>query len=163
VTLNSGTLTVSRAPFDITAADAVRGYGSSNPAFTGTITGLLNGDNIGASYSTTATRTSPVGSYAIVPRTIDPDGKLGNYSLRLNIGTLTIVPAGITSVSLLANHHARVIGTGDAGLTYTVQATSDLVTWQVIGTATADANRVLVFEDADAGSFTARFYRAVLP
>jgi len=103
-----------------------------------------------------------VGSYAIVPRTIDPTASseitvaaehrdLDHCSGRYHFG---VSPR---------KSSRRVIGTGDAGLTYTVQATSDLVTWQVIGTATADANRVLVFEDADAGSFTARFYRAVLP
>ena len=63
------------------AADATRVYGDPNPAFTGTITGIKNGDNITATYSTTATAASPVGTYPITPALVDPTNKLGNYTV----------------------------------------------------------------------------------
>ncbi|HWG86854.1 MAG TPA: MBG domain-containing protein, partial [Candidatus Acidoferrales bacterium] len=96
VTNTPGTLTVNPAPLVVTAANATRLYGDPNPAFTGTITGIKNGDNITAVYATTATVTSPVGSYPITPGLVDPGNKLGNYSVTLNNGTLTIAPAPLT-------------------------------------------------------------------
>ena len=58
VTANNGSLTVSPAPLTVTADNATRAYGAPNPAFTGTIVGIKNGDNITATYSTTATPTA---------------------------------------------------------------------------------------------------------
>ena len=66
VTINNGTLTITPAPLTVTVANATRLYGSPNPVFTGTIVGLKNGDVITATYSS-ASPTSPVGTYAIVP------------------------------------------------------------------------------------------------
>ena len=65
----------------MTANNASRTYGATNPAFTGTITGIKNGDNITATYATTATVTSPVGNYPITPTLVDPNGKLSNYTV----------------------------------------------------------------------------------
>jgi hypothetical protein len=82
-----------KAPLTVTANNATRIYGQANPAFTGTIIGIQNGDNITATYSTTATPTSTVGSYAITPTLVDPGGKLTNYAVTVNNGTLTLTQA----------------------------------------------------------------------
>src|SRR5438552_4360528 len=76
--------------------DANRLYGDPNPAFTGTITGIKNADNITATYASAATAASPVGTYAIVPALVDPDHKLGNYVVTSNDGKLTVNPAPLT-------------------------------------------------------------------
>ena len=55
---DDGTVAVTRAPLTIKANDASRRFGNANPTFTGTITGLAPGDNISATYSTTATGSS---------------------------------------------------------------------------------------------------------
>jgi MBG domain-containing protein len=68
----------------------------TNPTFTGTITGLQNGDNITATYSTNAVPSSSIGSYAITPTLVDPGGKLGNYAVTVNNGTLTVGTAPLT-------------------------------------------------------------------
>jgi subtilase family serine protease len=86
-------LAVSPAPLTVTAADASQTYGQTNPVFTGTITGLTNGDNITAIYSCSATTNSPVGMYPIVPSLVDPDDRQTNYVVSLNNGTLTITMA----------------------------------------------------------------------
>ena len=96
VTLNNGTLTITPAPLSVTAANATRAFGDPNPVFTGTIAGIKNGDNITATYSTTATATSPSGTYPIVPALVDPAGKLSNYTVTINNGTLTITQAVLT-------------------------------------------------------------------
>ena len=77
-------------------ANATRPIGSPNPVFTGTIVGIKNGDNITATYSTTATPTSPVGTYPITATLVDPTGKLPNYAVTINPGTLTVTTAQLT-------------------------------------------------------------------
>jgi hypothetical protein len=88
-----GTLTVTPAPLTVTGADAARLYGDPNPAFTGTVVGVKNNDAISATFATAATPDSAVGSYAIVPTLIDPANRLGNYSVTVQNGTLTVKPA----------------------------------------------------------------------
>jgi len=93
ITYSTGTLTVAQAPLTITAADQSRAYGQSTPSLTGSITGLVNGDAILASYSTAAVVSSPVGSYPIVPALSDPGNKLGNYNVVIEEGELTVTKA----------------------------------------------------------------------
>jgi hypothetical protein len=117
VTSNNGTLTVTTAPLTVTAANATRAFGDPNPAFTGIITGIKNGDNITASYSTTATASSPVGTYPITPALVDPTGKLGNYTVTSNNGTLTITNSVLT---VTAANASRFYGDPNPAFTGTI-------------------------------------------
>jgi hypothetical protein len=90
ITYNTGTLTVSAVPLTVTANNAMRPYGQANPAFTGTIVGVMNNDNITATYTCSATTNSPPGTYLIVPSLNDPNNRLGNYTVTTNNGTLTV-------------------------------------------------------------------------
>jgi hypothetical protein len=146
LSVSSGTLTVEQAPLVIAAADMTRGFRSPNPALTGTITGLVTGDDITANYITDATQGSEVGNYAIIPSAIDPTGKLGNYNLTLDVGTLTIVPAGVVSISLVGDQ-VHLLGSADANITYKVQFSSDLSNWTDIGSVTAAADGSFEFTD----------------
>ncbi|HWG40485.1 MAG TPA: MBG domain-containing protein, partial [Candidatus Acidoferrales bacterium] len=92
----TGTLTVTPAPLSVTIADASRLYGDPNPVFTGSINGIRNNDNITLAPTTTATPTSPVGTYPIVAGFNDPDSKIGNYTVTSNTATLTVTPAPLT-------------------------------------------------------------------
>ena len=83
-------LVVSRVPLSATATDASRPYGATNPAFTGLIIGLVNSDNITASYASPATTNSPQGTYPIVPTLVDPNNRQTNYIVSLTNGTLTV-------------------------------------------------------------------------
>ena len=65
-------LVVSPAPLSVTASNATRPFGVENPAFTGLIVGLLNGDNITANYACAATAGSSAGAYPIVPTLVRP-------------------------------------------------------------------------------------------
>jgi hypothetical protein len=147
VTLNNGTLTVTQAPLSATANNKTRAYGQLNPQFDGTLTGVLNNDNITLSFTTAATQTSPVGSYSIAPVLLDPDNKLGNYSVTMNNGTLTInpVPLVITAddaTRLLnapnpvftATYSGFVLGEEPEVLTGTLVCTTTAVTDSPVGT-----------------------------
>jgi hypothetical protein len=90
----SGALMVTPASLAVTADDATRVYGASNPAFTATYSGLVNGDTArslgGAlSFTTLASASSPAGSYAIVPSGLSAK----NYMIQFVKGTLAITPA----------------------------------------------------------------------
>ncbi len=105
-----GTLTVEPAPLTCRADDKSRPYGAANPAFTGTLTGVVAGDNITASYASAADATTPAGAYgpstaeAIMPTLVDPDGRLANYAVTVANGTLTI---GKAALSITANNSTR--------------------------------------------------------
>ncbi len=98
---NVGTLTVNPAHLTVTAKAAGKTYGQSfDPiTFTGTLSGLQNGDAITASYSSLGgPAAANVGSYAISAAL--SDGGSGKLALDYvvdsdlsNVGTLTVTPA----------------------------------------------------------------------
>ena len=107
----TGTLTITKAALalSVTADNASRPYGSPNPVFTGTLDNVLNGDNITAAFISTATTITPAGvygpasPYAITPQLADPDGRLVNYTVLSNAGTLTITKAPLALYVTAAN------------------------------------------------------------
>src|SRR5207237_9892210 len=108
VTSIDGTLTVGKAILSVTAADKSKVYGATNPVLTGTIVGLQNGDAITASYSTSATAASAVGSYTIVPTAVDSiPATLSNYDVTLVDATLTVSKAPL---SITAADKGKVYG-----------------------------------------------------
>ena len=117
MTANSGTLTVTPAALSVTAANASRVYGDPNPAFSGTITGIKNADNITATYASAAVATSAVGQYPIIPTLVDPGAKLGNYTVSSNNGTLTVSPAPL---SVTAANAGRLYGDANPVFTGTI-------------------------------------------
>jgi uncharacterized delta-60 repeat protein len=84
----------------VTADNTSRYYGVANPTFTYTIKGFVNGDSSGVvsgapTLTTTATASSPPGSYTIVasPGTL----AAANYTFSLANGTLTVTPAPLSA------------------------------------------------------------------
>jgi subtilase family serine protease len=94
---------VTPAPLTVTTSNAARVYGQSAPAFTGLITGLVNGDSITANYSCSATVSSAPGSYPILPILSDPNTRLSNYTVTTNLGQLTIAAA--SSANVVSSSH----------------------------------------------------------
>lgn len=96
VATRSVVLTVGKAPLSVVADSASRLHGTVNPSFTGTLTGVANADNITATYASSATAVTAAGVYlptsaqAITPTLVDPDTRLGNYTVTSTNGTLTI-------------------------------------------------------------------------
>jgi YD repeat-containing protein len=95
VVIQNGVLNVTPAPLQVTANNKTRLFGNPNPVLDGMITGLLNFDNIQAQYSTTASAQSLVGNYPIVPALSDPSSRLGNYTVKLQNGTLSVTPSNV--------------------------------------------------------------------
>lgn len=92
VVINNGTLSIAPAPLSIVADDLSRGAGQPNPAFTGTVTGVKNGEAISATFASSASISSQAGAYDIVPTLQDGSGKISNYAVTISNGTLTVTP-----------------------------------------------------------------------
>ncbi len=136
VTANNGTLTITTVPLTVNSGNASRAYGDPNPAFTGTIIGLKNGDAITATYSSIAGLTSLVGTYPISPVLVDPTSRLGNYTVTLNNGTLTVNPAVLTFTAI---NTSRLYGDPNPVFVASVAGlkNGDLITASLASAATA--------------------------
>ncbi len=115
------TLTVNKAPLTITADNQNKLYGAAIPTLTASFTGFVNGDtNTSLTtppvISTTATATSPAGSYPITAS----GATSNNYTIGYAAGTLTIGQASqsITFTSL----PAKVYGDADFSLAATASS-----------------------------------------
>ena len=141
--INTGTLTIIPAGSGgsgglvVTPANATRQYGAPNPPFNGTITGAVNGDTFTATYSTTATQFSPVGTYPITA-TLTPVGSanFSNYSVTYNVGTLTITPS-TTALVVTVNNATRPYGTPNPTFTGSVTGALNGDTFTVTYSTTA--------------------------
>jgi hypothetical protein len=112
------TLTITPVPLRVKADDRTKVYGSSNPTFTATVTGYVNGETASSlagtlSFTTTATETSGIGGYAITPggwTSID-------YAIEFVDGTLTVSKA----TALVTPHGAsKIYGSPDPTLSGTL-------------------------------------------
>ena len=123
---------VDPAPLAVSANDKSRLYGTANPLFDGTLTGVVNGDDVTASFSTAAVLTSPVGTYPIIPLLNDPDSKLGNYSVTSTNGTLTVGQASsAVTITVLQNPAILRIKAAPLAVTANLQLQGSLPTGTV--------------------------------
>jgi len=93
----NGTLTVNKAPLQITPKDVTRKYGENNPEFELSYIGLKNNEyapewTTSPIFSTQATKTSPVGDYSVQVTSAEAR----NYTLEKKVGKLTITKAPLT-------------------------------------------------------------------
>ena len=151
LTATNGTLTIPAmsSPLTVAVNNLARPYGSPNPGFTSTITGLLNGDTVTVTYATTATVASPAGTYPITATV--SGAALANYSLNVVAGTLTVAPAA-TATALATSASPVFIG---ASITFTATVTSAagvppgtvsfLNGSTLLGTGTVNASGVATF------------------
>jgi hypothetical protein len=96
------TIIVHRAPLTIAADDKTRLFGAPNPLLTASYSGFVNGDTPGSldvpvSLATTATITSPPGTYPITAS----DAADTNYNIIFTPATLTIT-SGHTYMALIS-------------------------------------------------------------
>jgi len=165
LTLTNGVLSITKATLTATADDKSRVYNTSNPAFTVSYSGFVNGDDDGILDilpvgATTATQFSNVGSYLIsLSGAFD-----NNYTFNYLDGTLTIAkatsivtvnditftydgtskaatalttPPGLT---VLFTYDGSSTAPRDAG-TYSVEGTVDDINYEGIGSGTLTINK----------------------
>jgi len=120
----SRSIVINAAVLTVTANNVSRPYAASNPTFTASISGFVNGDTSSVlsgapSLTTTATPTSAPGSYAITPA----GGTLGasNYTLSFVNGTLTVTAAS-QSITFAAMASPVVYGVSSISLSATTSS-----------------------------------------
>jgi F0F1-type ATP synthase epsilon subunit len=159
VTLANGTLAVTPASLTITAANASRTYGASNPIFTATYGGLVNGDTSSVvtslNLTTPATTGTSVGSYAI-----NGTGALAaNYNITYVAGTLTIGQAPLT---ITADNSSRLYGSTNSAFTasysgLTAGDTSNVVSGLTLSTSATTASTVGTYGIAAANALASNY------
>ncbi len=150
------TINVARAPLNITVDPKSTQYSDPLPAFTGSVGGVQNGDNLTLSYGTAATMTSQPGTYAITYTILDPDGKLGNYSYTPSSGTLTVTKEDARSTWSGLMYYSTA-STSSSSANVTLQATIQDITAVPTDPATdaypgAILTSVVRFVNRDAGN-----------
>ena len=119
------------------------GGGTNNVSLASPLSGL----SAGATYHYRARATNSIGAAVGVDRSFNWSGARPNFS----------------SFVSSSNGMFALQFTGAAGQTYLVQASTNLLNWGVIGTATDNGNGIFSFADANSGGFRSRFYRVLAP
>ena len=163
---NTVQLAVSPALLTVTASDASHPIGANNPSFASTISGVVNNDNITATYTCNATTSSPAGTYAIVPNLVDPDNRLPNYTVSLVNGTLTIISAAVPVIQSATQSGGGMLSfTWSAGpnQNFQIQTTTDVSQngWTFFTSGNTGANST-VTTALPIGANSQQFYRVVL-
>src|SRR5204863_283347 len=89
ITFNTAAFTITAKAASVTPAAASKSYGAVDPALTGTLTGLVAGDAVTATYTRAAGETVVGGPYTI-SATLSPAAALANYTIASNTATFTI-------------------------------------------------------------------------
>ena len=121
-----GRVTITPATLSVVAQAATRTYGAAEPTFTGSVTGLRNGDALSAAvtgtlaFTTNATQTSNVGTYGLTGSGLSLVGQ--NYVLTQAAGNataLSVTPAALTvNVASATKTYDGNAFTGGAGVSY---------------------------------------------
>jgi len=120
----------------------------------GTLSGVVDGDNITASYSTLAIQSSNVGPYAITAALNDPNSKLANYAVTNTPATLTITQA---AASISVTDLSKTYNGAEQGVTVTSSPTGLAVNVTYAGSATVPtaAGTVAVVAALNNSNYTA--------
>jgi hypothetical protein len=140
ITYTNGSLTIGKATLTVTADNKTKVYGDTNPSFTATITGYVNGESASAisgapAMSTTATQYSNVASYAITP--VVGTLAANNYDFSYTNGALAITAAPLTITGANANPtYSGVAQTNSVATVTGIKGSSDSFTITGYGTGT---------------------------
>ena len=115
ITYAPGALTVNRATLSVTANAQTKTYGATDPAFTVTNSGFVNGETatvLGGTLTFSRAPGENVGSYLITPSGLTSS----NYTIAFNTGSLTITKAAL---SVGADPKSKTYGAADPVFTAT--------------------------------------------
>ena len=117
----------------------------------------------GTSRSMTVTPASNQLGTATITLTVSDGSLTASNSFVLTVNPAPPPVIAITKVEMLDASHVRLTGTGNADATHQIQASTDMQTWQSLGTATANGAGVFEFVETLSANFPARFYRVATP
>ena len=142
---------VTHPTLTVTAANASRVYGATNPVFTASASGAVSGDTFTLTASTVATSSSSAGTYSIVPAATGAN--LANYNIVYVNGTLTVdkailtvtpnnqsiasgsvVPSLSATITGFVNGDTQTVVTGQPTLTTTATSSSPAGSYPITAT-----------------------------
>ncbi|MEO6036292.1 MAG: DUF11 domain-containing protein, partial [Verrucomicrobiota bacterium] len=150
-------------PAGLTATARFSSQGSSVLAG-GSVIFSLGTIESGSSATATLVVTPTTGGNAInsvVLTANETDLFLNDNTAQTTTLVLIAAPATLSSAAVLPNGDFQLTLSGQAGLSYRIEVSSNLISWTPLSTITAEANGTFRFTDAAARSFDTRFYRAV--
>ena len=125
----------------MTAANASMTYGGTEPTFTATASGLVNGDTLASlgtlTFTTNPATISGAGTYSIVPSLAN----VSNYNVTYGDGTLTVTPANLT---VTAANASMTYGGTEPTFTATASGLVNGDTLASLGTLTFTTNPATV-------------------
>jgi uncharacterized repeat protein (TIGR02543 family) len=98
VNVVDGKLTITPAEATVQAHDASKVYGTDDPKFSATVTGIIGSDQL--EYTINRAEGENVGTYALTP---NGEENQGNYHVTYLPGTLTITKAAAVSITITGN------------------------------------------------------------
>lgn len=157
-------LVVLPAPLAVTASNVSRAFGMANPVFTGTISGVTNGDDITAEYSCSATRNSPPGTYGITPTLVDPDNRSVNYTITTNDGTLIVIGPPQILTTMQSGNSFTFTWSAISNQTYQIQSTTNLgqTNWTILAGAITATNSIATISEPISTTNSGQLYRVVV-
>ncbi len=114
-----GILTITSAPLTLKANDLSKTYGSANPTFTYSASGMASWDSLkNVSLNSTANIVSGVNTYPIsISNAIFSYGNISNYSITYNAGTLTV---NFTTLTIAASDTSKIYGDANPAYSFKV-------------------------------------------
>ncbi len=153
--LVNGTLTVNPATLTYTATAASRTYGAGNPAFSGSVSGFVNGETLAtattgsASFTSAATTGSGVGSYAIDGSGLTANN--GNYIFAQAAGNATALTVNKAALTVTASNASKSYGQAP---TLTLFTSSGLQNGETIGSVTETSAGTATTASVAGGPYT---------
>ena len=111
-------------------------------------------------YFSSATPSSAPGNYSIIPTLVDPNDRETNYNVTIDDGTLFVVvtqPGVFQSIGLQTNGTILLNVSGATNATYTLDVSTDLISWTPLMTFTM-TNGAVQLNDATSTNYSARYY-----
>jgi hypothetical protein len=99
-------------------------------------------------------------TYYFAATAIDANGAESGFSTEINY-TVTVTTGTQLHVGIMPGGLYQLSGAGLVGHAYQILASTNLLTWTIIGTQTADGSGSFQFTDANAIHFPTRFYRTM--
>ncbi|MGY5776270.1 MBG domain-containing protein [Rhizobium sp. LEGMi135b] len=159
ISYSGANLTITPRALTVTADGVLKTYGDANPVLTYAASGLVNGDTLSGSLSTTAGQYSNVGAYAITQGSLTN----ANYAISYAGANLTVNPRALT---VTADALLRAYGDANPTLTYTATGLvnndtlsgslsttagqySDVGNYAITGSFSASSNYALTYVGAN--------------
>ncbi|NEU06848.1 T9SS type B sorting domain-containing protein, partial [Flavihumibacter sp. R14] len=161
ILFEAGKLTINKRTLTITADDKSKFAGTANPALTLTYSGFVNGDDKSVLTSlpttnTTATNSSPLGSYPITVSSAEAD----NYQMAYRSGTLTVNPGAPTSIALSSKtiFENQAAGTVAGTLSATSDDQNAVFTYSLVSGQGSDDNNLFIISGDEIKTVTSLNY-----